>query len=165
MMLTASTVRAVKGAAASIILLLMVDPRGGNQEWLERYTGYTDKPVSAALSFLFENGMTKIRSADEIKCNRLLEAYQRAKDRAFNQAVLPGGEVEFDGTLGNDVSLKGTLVGKGSCAECGKGVTVTLNLPKVEVKEWESGKPINLFSVLSCTESIKVSGHRCIEQG
>src|SRR3990172_4739905 len=57
MMLTASMVRMIKGAAASIILLLMAEPRGGNQEWLERYTGYTDKPVSAALSFLFENGM------------------------------------------------------------------------------------------------------------
>ena len=57
MMLTASMVRMIKGAAASIILLLMTEPRGGNQEWLERYTGYTDKPVSAALSFLFENGM------------------------------------------------------------------------------------------------------------
>ncbi|HWR66993.1 MAG TPA: hypothetical protein VN364_12830, partial [Bellilinea sp.] len=57
MMLTASMVRGLKGAAASIILLLMTEPRGGNQEWLERYTGYTDKPISAALSFLFENGM------------------------------------------------------------------------------------------------------------
>lgn len=56
-MLTATTVRMVKGAAASIILLLMTEPRGGNQEWLERYTGYSDKPVSTALSFLLENGM------------------------------------------------------------------------------------------------------------
>jgi len=57
MMLTASMVRMIKGAAASIILLLMTEPRGGNQEWLERYTGYTDKPISNALSFLLENGM------------------------------------------------------------------------------------------------------------
>lgn len=62
-MLSAATVRMVKGAAASIILLLMTEPRGGNQEWLERYTGYTDKPVSQALSFLVENGMI-IRTGD-----------------------------------------------------------------------------------------------------
>ncbi len=56
-MLTAAMVRMVKGAAASILLLLMTEPAGGNQEWIERYTCYTDKPVSQALAFLMETGM------------------------------------------------------------------------------------------------------------
>lgn len=56
-MLTASLVRMTKGAAASIILLLLAEPAGGNQEWIERYTGYTDKPISQALGFLMEIGI------------------------------------------------------------------------------------------------------------
>lgn len=57
MILSASLVRMTKGAAASIILLMLADPAGGNQEWIERYTGYTDKPVSQALGFLMEIGI------------------------------------------------------------------------------------------------------------
>lgn len=62
-MLTAATVRMVKGAAASIILLLLIEPTGGNQDWLKRYTGYSDKTVSEALAFLIENGQI-IRTGD-----------------------------------------------------------------------------------------------------
>ncbi len=56
-MLNAAVVRMTKGAAASIILLLVAEPMGGNQEWIERYTGYTDKSVSQALAFLIEQGL------------------------------------------------------------------------------------------------------------
>lgn len=89
-MLTASAVRMVKGAAASIILLLMTEPRGGNQAWLERYTGYTDKPVNQALAFLLENGMI-IRTGDRGEYAYRLAGNAMQLPLPVDQLVEPSG--------------------------------------------------------------------------
>jgi hypothetical protein len=55
-----SVVKECKGAALSILVLLATNQQLGGgavtQEWLERHTGYTDKPVSQALAYLSETG-------------------------------------------------------------------------------------------------------------
>jgi hypothetical protein len=55
--LSALQVRALSGVPATIYLLLMSEPAGGNQEWIERYSGFSDKPVKQALALLVELGM------------------------------------------------------------------------------------------------------------
>lgn len=50
-------VRELKGAPISIILVLSFSTLRVTQEWLERATGYTDKPVSQALQYLREIGL------------------------------------------------------------------------------------------------------------
>ena len=51
-------VKECKGAALSILVLLATNQQLGGgavtQEWLERHSGYTDKPVSQALAYLSE---------------------------------------------------------------------------------------------------------------
>jgi len=55
-----AVVKECKGAALSVLVLLATnrDLGGGavTQEWLERHSGYTDKPVSQALAYLRETG-------------------------------------------------------------------------------------------------------------
>lgn len=53
---TIQTVRELKGAALSIVALLSLTTLPVTQEWLERNSGYTDKPVSQALAYLRETG-------------------------------------------------------------------------------------------------------------
>lgn len=50
-------VRELKGAPISIILGLSFSTVRVTQEWIERATGYTDKPVSQALAYLQEIGL------------------------------------------------------------------------------------------------------------
>ncbi len=50
------TVRELKGAALACLNLLMLCRTPVLQEWLERYSGYTDKPVSQAMAYLSEEG-------------------------------------------------------------------------------------------------------------
>ncbi len=53
-------VKECKGAALSILVLLQTNRQLGGgavtQEWLERHSGYSDKPVSQALNYLSETG-------------------------------------------------------------------------------------------------------------
>lgn len=60
-MFTVSMVRLLKGCPLACVFALMIaqQDRLGAQgaEWLERATGYTDKPVSQALLFLQEQGV------------------------------------------------------------------------------------------------------------
>jgi hypothetical protein len=60
LMLTVSAVRMLKGVPLAVVVLLRLAQEDGsgpvNQEWLERYSGYTDKPVSQALRYLLEMG-------------------------------------------------------------------------------------------------------------
>jgi hypothetical protein len=55
-----AVVKECKGAALSILVLLATNQQLGGgavtQEWLERHSGYTDKPVSQALAYLSETG-------------------------------------------------------------------------------------------------------------
>ena len=55
-----AVVKECKGAALSILVLLATNQQMGGgavtQEWLERHSGYTDKPVSQALAYLSETG-------------------------------------------------------------------------------------------------------------
>jgi hypothetical protein len=54
-------VRTLKGAPLAVFVLLRMAQEDGigpqGAEWLERYSGYTDKPVSQALKFLEEQGL------------------------------------------------------------------------------------------------------------
>jgi hypothetical protein len=50
-------VRELKGAPLSIVFILSMVQQRVTQEWLERATGYTDKPVSQALAYLQEIGL------------------------------------------------------------------------------------------------------------
>src|SRR4030066_2404251 len=50
-------VRELKGAPLSIIMVLSRVSQRVTQEYLERSTGYTDKPVSQALQYLQEVGL------------------------------------------------------------------------------------------------------------
>jgi hypothetical protein len=50
-------VREFKGAPLSIIMVLSMVQQRVTQEYLERATGYTDKPVSQALAYLQEIGL------------------------------------------------------------------------------------------------------------
>ena len=50
-------VRELKGAPLSIYVLLGLVQQRVTQEYLERSTGYTDKPVSQALAYLQEIGL------------------------------------------------------------------------------------------------------------
>ena len=50
-------VRELKGAPLSIIMVLSLVQQRVSQEYLERSTGYTDKPVSQALAYLQEIGL------------------------------------------------------------------------------------------------------------
>lgn len=97
-MLTSSMVRMTKGAAASIILLLIAEPAGGNQEWIERYVGYSDKTVSQALMFLIEQGIvTKAGNRGEY-------CYQLAT--AEKQPPLPVEELATENTEEEEINIK-----------------------------------------------------------
>jgi len=54
--LTTSKIRGLKGAPLSCLVLLALSTTRVSQEWLERQSGYTDKPVSQALAYLSEEG-------------------------------------------------------------------------------------------------------------
>ncbi len=56
-------VRELKGAPLSIVLVLSLVHQRVTQEYLERATGYTDKPVSQALAYLQEVGLADHTSA------------------------------------------------------------------------------------------------------
>lgn len=55
-------VKELKGAPLAILVLLSLSPVAVSREWLEVYSGYSDKPVSKALYYLEENGFI-LRSA------------------------------------------------------------------------------------------------------
>lgn len=60
--LTLSLVRAWKGCPLSVYVVLLLSGQALAQSFIERHTGYTDKPVSQALALLEESGMVR-RSA------------------------------------------------------------------------------------------------------
>jgi hypothetical protein len=47
----------LKGAPLAILITLSLVRQPVTKEWLERTTGYTDKPASQALAYLTENGL------------------------------------------------------------------------------------------------------------
>lgn len=53
---TNQIIRECKGAALSVFILLILNPGGVSQGFLERASGYTDKSVAAALAYLSETG-------------------------------------------------------------------------------------------------------------
>jgi hypothetical protein len=56
-------VRELRGAPLSIVVLLMMTPIPVTKEWLARSSGYTDKPVAKACSYLKEHGWIDRSSA------------------------------------------------------------------------------------------------------
>jgi len=80
-----AVVKECKGVALSILVLLATNQQLGGgvvtQEWLERHSGYTDKPVSQALAYLGETGrVTRTRAGwvltDGFQAAQLLPAAQ-----------------------------------------------------------------------------------------
>lgn len=51
-----TALRSLKGAPLSCLVALMFANQPVGKEWLSRITGYSDKPVSAALDYLLEMG-------------------------------------------------------------------------------------------------------------
>jgi hypothetical protein len=51
-----ASLRALKGAPLSCLFALMFANQPVGKAWLSRMTGYSDKPVAAALDYLFEMG-------------------------------------------------------------------------------------------------------------
>lgn len=56
-------VRELKGAPLSILMVLSIVQQRVTQEYLERATGYTDKPVSQALAYMQEIGLANHTNA------------------------------------------------------------------------------------------------------
>lgn len=54
---TVRMIRELRGTPLSVVLALQCAHQRVSQAWLERATGYTDKPVSQALAYLAEIGM------------------------------------------------------------------------------------------------------------
>ena len=50
-------VRELKGAPLAILVLLAISPLPVSKEWLARSSGYTDKPIHQACSYLKEQGL------------------------------------------------------------------------------------------------------------
>ena len=53
---TVSKVRELKGAPLACLVLLSLSSLPVSKEWLARTAGYTDKPISQALSYLQDQG-------------------------------------------------------------------------------------------------------------
>ena len=77
-------VRELKGAPLAVLLLLSLSTVPVTQEWLERMSGYTDRPVSQALAYLRETG----------RATRTMQGWSLA---AGVQLALLAGEVVLDG--------------------------------------------------------------------
>lgn len=56
MTFSVSMVRQLKGAPLSVYMVLMAVGQRVSQEWIERNTGYSDKPISQALAYLRDMG-------------------------------------------------------------------------------------------------------------
>jgi|CXWL01.1.fsa_nt_gi hypothetical protein len=107
--------------------------------------------------------MGKIESRSII-CPALKRAYEIAQRNAFeNSSGIPSGVSWNAGKYGNSVTSKGTLTGSADCENCGKHITVTYNLKKIEASDEETRKPVKLYDTIGGTESISVSGHKCSE--
>ena len=81
--------------------------------------------------------MAKFHSIDEVKprCERLRQAYEVAFAGAFDRIPRPESGIRWPGKFGNHVSTKGTLIGLGECAGCGKKVEVILNLDPIQATD------------------------------
>ncbi len=55
--LTATLVRALRGAPITVLVLMAIERRPLNLEYLRRHTGYTDKTVHDAVGLLSDYGM------------------------------------------------------------------------------------------------------------
>lgn len=82
-MLTVDSIRALKGAPLAVLCVLLLARQPVTQEFCERHTGYTDKPVSQALRLLEELGY--------ITQNGRI-SWQIAGDTAQLPFILPNGD-------------------------------------------------------------------------
>ncbi len=67
----AGRIRELKGAPLSVALLLTLNPAPASQDWLERASGYTDKPIQQACRYLQEQGLAEKTSAGWILTNQI----------------------------------------------------------------------------------------------
>ena len=75
-----TVLRSLKGAPLSCLMALMFATQPVGKEWLSRITGYSDKPVSAALDYLLEMGF--------VTCSGRYESWQ-IKQNVFQLPLGP----------------------------------------------------------------------------
>lgn len=99
---TAQTVRELKGASLSVLVLLLVSPLPVSQEWLERNSGYTDKPVSQALAYLKETGRVCKTSAGWMLSEGFQMALPASRNYSDSNVFLQDSVLEFSETTDNN---------------------------------------------------------------
>ena len=93
-------VKELKGAPLAILVLLSFSPVAVSREWLEVYSGYSDKPVSKALYYLQENGFIVKTAAGW----RIAEGGQQLPlPLSQDPDTLPGGEFSAPGEVSTPV--------------------------------------------------------------
>jgi hypothetical protein len=99
-------VRELKGAPLSIVMVLSMVQQRVSQEYLERSTGYTDKPVSQALAYLQEIGLADhTRSGWQlIKSDRLQLPLPLALESENLRTVEPDPENKNADELSRNIS-------------------------------------------------------------
>ena len=93
-------VRELKGAPLSIVLALGL--AGGvavSNEWLERNTGYSDKPVASALAYLQEHGfVVKVAGGWKLaRAQQLPLPIEQVEEEAGGDDADPGADQAGDG--------------------------------------------------------------------
>ncbi len=119
-------VRELKGAPLSILMVLSMVHQRVTQEYLERSTGYTDKPVSQALAYLQEIGLADhTRSGWQlIKSDRLQlpmplvlvceNSRPVEPDREYSNADEVSRNISDSLKLEEEVNLTNTLINSSS---------------------------------------------------
>ncbi len=90
-----ASLRALKGAPLSCLFALMFANQPVGKAWLSRMTGYSDKPVAAALDYLFEMGY--------VTSNGRYESWQ------INSQAIQLPLMTLDTPLENDTSKFGRI--------------------------------------------------------
>jgi len=82
-MLEIKDIRALKGAALSIVILGLLDQQPHRAEWFERMSGYTDKPISKALKYLSEiSYMLKVPAGWMIATDQQLRLREKSRNNS-----------------------------------------------------------------------------------
>ena len=86
-------VRELKGAPLSILMVLTLVHQRVSQGYLERATGYTDKPISKALAYMGEVGLVdETRSGWQLIKEKLMQlplTLELEEDNSSNKGVQP----------------------------------------------------------------------------
>lgn len=108
-------VRECKGAALSILIILSLVHQTVSQEFLERWSGYTDKPISQALKFLEEcqrvircrGGWRLSEGAEQLPLVSCLDESRKNSDSTTSTTTIVGtSKIEGKAAVEKDKSRK-----------------------------------------------------------